>query len=135
MSTCSLSKQLVAHTDTTDRLVGKAHLLLDNLNGILAHVRVARTVGKEESVNFHVGIVVVPRHTDNLTTAVDKTTYDVGLNATVYENNLLASTLVVAYNLLAAHLVDKVNSSILGCRDVIGLIVEDDLAHHHTMLT
>ena len=134
-STGCLGKQLITHTDTTDRLAALADLLADDIDSILAHIRVARSVGQEQTIKVHIGIIVVPWHANHLYTSVDETTDDVGLHATVDQNHLLAGSLVVADNLLAAHLVYKVNSLVVSLRDVVGLIVENDFTHHHTMLT
>ena len=134
MSACCLSEELVAHADAADRLVREAHLLLDDLHGILAHIWVARTVSEEQTVELHVGIVVVPRHADNLAAAVDEAADDVSLHAAVDEHHLLLGALVVADDLLAAHLVNEINSSILGCRYVLRLVVEENLTHHYAVL-
>ncbi len=133
--TCSLGEQLVTHADTADRLAALANLLADNIHRILAHVRVARTVGKEEAIEVHVSVIVVPRHTNHLHTSINQATDDVRLHTTIDEYHLLASTLIVANNLLAAHLVNEVHTLVVGLWDVVWLIVEDNLTHHHTMLT
>ena len=134
-STCSLREQLVTHTDTADRFATCTNLLADDIDGILTHIRVARTVGKEQAIEVHVGVIVVPRYTDYLYTSINKATDDVSLHTAVNEHNFLAGTLVVADNLLAAHLVNEVHSLVVSLWDVVWLIVEDDLTHHHTMLT
>ena len=64
-----------------------------------------------------------------------RATDDVCLHLAVNENHLLAGTLVVTDNLLAAHLVNKVYTLIVSLRDVVRFIIKENLTHHHTMLT
>ena len=134
-STGCLRKQLVTHTDTADRLAALANLLANNVYCILAHIRVTRTIGQEQSVEVHIGVIVIPWHTDHLYASVDEATDDVCLHTAVNENHLLAGTLVVTDNLLAAHLVNEVYTLIVSLRNVVRLIIKENLTHHHTMLT
>ena len=134
-STGSLGKQLVTHADTADRLAALADLLANNINSILTHIWVARTIGKEQSVEVHIGVIVIPRHTNHLYASVDEATDDVCLHTAVNENHLLAGTLVVTDNLLAAHLVNEVYTLVVSLRYVVRLIIKENLTHHHAMLT
>ena len=127
-----LCEQLVAHADTTDRLALHIHLLLDNLDCIFASVRVARAVGKEESVEVHVGIIIVPWYTYDLNATVDEATDDIGFHTTINKHNPLASTLVILDNILATYKVNKINALIVGLGDIIWLVVKEDFTHHHT---
>ena len=56
------------------------------------------------------------------------------LHAAVYQHNLLSRAFVVAYYLLAAHLVHEVHALVVGLRDVIRLVVKKYLSHHHAVL-
>ena len=134
-STGCLRKQLVTHTDTADRLAALADLLANNIYCILTHVWVARTICQEQAVEIHIGVIVIPRHTNHLYASVDEATDDVCLHTAVNEYHLLAGTLVVTDNLLAAHLVNEVNTLIVSFRYVVRLIIKENLTHHHTMLT
>ena len=134
-STGSLGKQLVTHTNTADRLAALADLLANNVYCILTHVWVARTIGKEQSVEIHICVIVIPRHTDHLNASVDEATDDVCLHTAVNENHLLAGTLVVTDNLLAAHLVNEVYTLVVSLRYVVWFIIKENLTHHHTMFT
>ena len=134
-STGSLGKQLVTHTNTADRLAALADLLANNVYCILTHVWVARTIGKEQSVEIHICVIVIPRHTDHLNASVDEATDDVCLHTAVNENHLLAGTLIVTDNLLAAHLVNEVYTLVVSLRYVVWFIIKENLTHHHTMFT
>ena len=134
-STGCLGKQLVTHTDTADRLAALADLLTNNVYGILTHVWVARTIGQEQAVEVHIGVIVIPRHTNHLYASVDEATDDVCLHTAVNKYHLLAGTLVVTDNLLAAHLVNEVYTLIVSFRDVVWFIIKENLTHHHTMFT
>ena len=128
------AEQLVAHADAADGLAAERDLLADDVDGSLTGVGVAGTIGQEEAVEVHRGVVVVPRHADDLDAAADEAADDIGLDAAVDEHHLLAGALVVADNLLGRDLIDEVDALIGGLGDVVGLIVEDDLTHHHTVL-
>ena len=91
LRSASLCQQLVTHADTAYRLGGHAHLPAHNVHGILAHVGVAGTVGKEKTVEVHGRIVMVPWNTDYLHAPVYKATDDVVLHAAVYKDNFLVS--------------------------------------------
>ena len=134
-STGSLRKQLVTHTDTADRLATLVNLLANNVYCILAHIWVTRTIGQEQSVEVHIGVIVIPWHTDHLYASVDEATDDVCLHTAVNENHLLAGTLVITDNLLAAHLVNEVYTLVVSLRDVVWFIIKENLTHHHTMFT
>ena len=130
----SLAQQLVTHTDTTDGLTRSTHLLLDNLDGSLAGIGVARAIGQEQTIEIHISIVIVPGHAYHLDPTVNEAPDDIGLHSAVYQHYLLTGSLVVPDNLLAAHLVNEVYSLVVGLGDIVGLIVKDYLAHHYAML-
>ena len=134
-STGSLRKQLVTHTDTADRLATLVDLLADNIHSILAHIWVTRTICQEQAIEIHIGVIVIPRHTNYLNTSVDEATDDVSLHTAVNEYHLLTGTLVITDNLLAAHLVNEVYTLVVSLRDVVWFIIKENLTHHHTMLT
>ena len=133
-SATGFCQQLITHTDTANRLCRKAHLLSYNVYGILTHIRIAGAIGKEQSVEVHIRIIIVPRNAYYLYTSVQKTSDNVILYAAVNKNNLLSGSFVVTYNLLAAYFVYKVNTFIVCCRDIVRLIIKKNLAHHYTML-
>ena len=64
-SAARLGEQLVAHTDTKDRLVGKAHRLADVLYSLIARIRVTGSVRDEESVVLQRREIIVPGHPDD----------------------------------------------------------------------
>lgn len=130
---CGFAQQLVAHADATDRLAAHRDLLADDVDGSLTGIGVAGAVGQEQTIEVHVGIVVVPRHADNLHATVNETTDDIGLDTAVDEHHFLSGTLVVTDDALGGDLVDEVDTLIGGLRHIVGLVVEDDLAHHHAM--
>ena len=53
----------------------------------VAAFRVARSVGKEESVKLQLVEVIIPRNANYLNTPAEQTTDDVGLNATIDKND------------------------------------------------
>ena len=134
LGAAGLGEQLVAHADATYRFVALTHLLADNVHGIFAHVRVARTIGQKESVKVHCRVVVVPRYTNHLDTTIDETTNDIVFHATVHEYHLFAGTFVIADDFLATHLVHEVHTLVVGLGHIVGFIIKENLAHHHTML-
>ena len=90
LCTCSTGKQLIAQTDTHQRL----HRLVlkeraDMLNGLATTFRVARTISQEESVELQLIEVIVPRHAHHLYTTIQKTTDDVCLHTAVNKHNAL----------------------------------------------
>ena len=133
--TTGLCQQLVTHADTTDGLATHGHLLLQNLDSIHTLVGVARTVSQEETVEGHLRIVIVPRYANHLNATVDETAYDVGLHTAIDEHHLLAGTLVVADDILAADTLHPVDGTVVLGFNCCSITVEDQLAHHHAMLT
>ena len=132
-----LGEELVAHADAHAGTHGGAgEELADILHGFRAGVGVARAVGQEEAVELELVEVVVPGHADDFHAAAEEAADDVVLHAAVHEHHLLqALAFVVAYDFLARYLGHVVHAGILGFGHVVGLVVEEDFAHHHAVLT
>ena len=143
LSTSSLRQQLVTHTYTTYRFVALLHLLAYYLYCILTHVWVARTVSKEQTVKLHIGIVIVPRHTNHFASSVDEATDDVCLHTTIHKHHLLgflacwhtALSWLISDNFLDWHLIHEVHSFVVCLRNIVWFVIKEYLAHHHTMLS
>ena len=90
-----------------------------------------------EGVNFvdQVSCKEIIRYNEGAGKKVVLVDCGVKLHTAVNENHLLAGTLVVTDNLLAAHLVNEVYTLVVSLRDVVWFIIKENLTHHHTMLT
>ena len=126
---------MVTHTNTTNRLSAERHLTTYHIHGILAHIRVARTIAEEQTVEVHRRVVIVPWHTYYLNPTVDETADDIILHTAIHEHHLLAGTLIITYDVLATDTINPVDSLIFSCGDIVGLVVKYYLTHHHAMLT
>ena len=86
LGACCPSQQLVAETDAH---AGANGLLLQEgtyvFHRLGALLRVARTIGQEQTGKVQLVEVVVPWYTDYLDASSDETADDVGLYATVHE--------------------------------------------------
>lgn len=127
------AKELVAHAYSTDWFCGLTHVLSDYFHSVGASVRIAWTIGKEESVDVHRRIIVIPWHAYYLHATVYEATYYIGFYTAVDQNDFLSGTLVVSYYLLAGYLVDKVHALVVGFPDIVGFVVEEDFSHHYTV--
>ena len=104
--TRSPRKQLVAHADSENRLVS-LHCLAETIYGHLAELRIAGTVGNEESVIVEAEEIIVPWHPYKLDASVHEAAEDIVLDSAVHEDDFLLSG-AVADDFLAAHYVNLV---------------------------
>ena len=133
--TAGFSQELITHADTADRLTTLGHLTTEDGHSLLAHVRVTRSVRKEQSIEIQFGIVVIPRNTDYFHVPIYQTTNDIVFDTTVNKYHFLPCPFVIANHLFTAHLFYEVHAFIVSRRDIICIIIKDDLSHHHTMLS
>ena len=133
----SFGEQLVAHADAhAGTHVFVLQELSDVSNRLGAGVGVAGTVGEEETVELKGVEVIVPRNTNDLHATFEQTANDVVLHAAIDKHHALASfATAIANHFFAGNAGDIVHSFILCRRNAVGLIVKDNLAHHHAVLT
>lgn len=81
-----LGKQLVPHTYAEDRQFLVLHRLADIPYGSIAGIRVAGTVGDEQTVELQPVIIVVPGNTDHFDTTPQQTTDDVVLDTAIHKH-------------------------------------------------
>ena len=99
---CSLTQELISHADTH---AGLYYIAIEELANVLysslTGIGVTGTIGKKQTVKFHVVEIIIPGNTDNLYPTVYQASENVGLDATVHQNHLLGCTFIVSDNLLA----------------------------------
>ena len=111
--TAGLCQQLVAHADTADGFARGRHLFLQHLYSCHTTIRIARAISQEETIELHIGIVVVPRYTDHFYPSANQAADDVMLHATIHQHHLLACAFVIADNVFAANLIYPVDGAII----------------------
>ena len=134
-STCCLTHQLVTHTDTADGFATHRHLFLQDIDSLNTTVWIARTISQKQSVELHIGIVVVPGHTNHLHSATYQTADDVLLHTAVNQHHASACSFVIFNNVFARNLLHPVY--VLVCRERVAAhrAFELQAAHHHAVLT
>ena len=73
-----------------------------------AHLRVARTVAYEQSIEVHACEIIVPWHSYHSCVTLEQTSYNIMLYTTVYKNDFVLSA-AVSNNLLARHFLNPVD--------------------------
>ena len=101
-----LGKKLIAHAYSAYRLA-RGHGLAYVHHRSLSHIRIARTVGYEQSVIRNGIEVIVPGHTHHPDTAARETPYYIMLDSTVHKHHGLF-TFAMDLDILARHFAHKV---------------------------
>ena len=123
-------------------------------HGRLTQVRVARAVGKEESVKIECIEIIVPGHAHHIHPPFQQAAQDIGLYAAVHQHHALArcSSLrrlvlgqtvgrlavircAVVHDLPARHLRHKVHTLVCAETGILAVLaVHHDASHHHAVL-
>ena len=127
-------EQLVAHADThAGAHVRVGEELANVFHGLGCGVRVAGAVGEEQAVKLQLIEIVVPGHAHHFHAAPQQAADNVVLHAAVHEYYAAACALAVSDDFLARNFFHIVHPFVFRRRHIVGLVVEDDFAHHHAV--
>ena len=96
---------------------------------------IARSIRKEQTIEVKLIEIVVPWNPDNLNASVYQATNDVGLDTTVNKHYTFARSLVIANDLLAAHLLHPIDASVIGVIGVFRVFRNNHTTLHHPALS
>ena len=131
-----LGQQLVAHADAhAGTHVGRSQELADILDRGHTGLGGRRIIKQKKTAEPHPVEVIVPGHTHHVHSPPQEAADDIGLHAAVHQDDGLCGVrCVVSDDLLAAHLSHEVHPLVLSLGNIVRLVVEENLSHHHTML-
>ena len=129
---CSPGQQLVAHAYSENRFV-RLHGFPEVGDGHIAELRVAGTVGDEQTVIFKGVEIEVPRHSDHFNPSLHEAAEDVVLHSAIDHHDSLGA-LAVFDDFLAADFGNLVLEVRVIDRKILGHSVRYDHSEHRTLL-
>jgi len=130
------AQQLVTHADTKNRKFRVLHGTADVLHRSITCIRVTRSVGDEESVEFQMIEIIIPRHANHFHIPAKQAADNVRLYTAIHQYDFfLTRAFIVTDHLFTGNLVYVVHPAVNSFRSIFRFIVKHNPSHHHSVFT